>query len=450
MGAGENPLERHPDARLESALGRAGLVQGHQGAPVVGGQRPAVGGGAEPVDDLAGARERVVRSRRPAAEDAPPARRVGDADRIERPPDGEVPEVRQAREAVGVGHARARQRPLVGRDEILGGALQVTDEHGRDPVRPRRHPDRIGAEIDAVRVRDVHPPVDVEEGDALAVDGDLDLLRMVDRVQRPAAAAEQLSGRLVVERDAEPVVGVGGERVHYGDAAPRAVGGALDLLALRDPPRDLVGRLAGAGRRVAHGEPADLRRGLEIAVHQGGGEQLRVGDVVEPRALGVERQVVARLDVESEQVADGPLVLGAVEALEAAARRERLSGRGVVDQGLQGAGERLELGLAGAGGPRGGHQARPDLADDLLGQRTVGGGVRDLEAVQRQVAVARPVVVAAAAGQVDDGLGRVDLGRPGLGGRVCDRPEREADGDSVKAGRLGVHHRRITLSPLAR
>ena len=356
--------------------------------------------------------------------------------------------MRQAGEAVGVGDARARQRPLVGRDQILGRALQVADEHGRDPVRPRRDADWSGAKVDAVRIGDVHPPVDVEEGGAFAVDRDLDSLRLLGRVQRPAAAAEQLSGGLVVERDPEPVVRVGGKGVDDGEPAPRAVGRPVDLLSLRDPPRDPVGRLPGGGRRVAHREPADLGRGPEIAVHQGGGEQLHVGDVVEPGALGVGGQVVARANFQAQKVADRPLVLGAVEALEAAPAGERPLGRGAVDEGFQGFGERLQGGLVGAGGSRRRHQAGAHLADDLLRQGTVVAGAGHLEVVQREVPVARPVVVAAAAGLVDHRLRRVRGGRRGRGSRHArrrNRPERETDRDSRNGGRGGVHHGPITL-----
>ena len=251
----------------------------------------------------------------------------------------------------------------------------------------------------------------------------------------------------MVERDPEPVVGVGGEGVDDGEPAPRAVGRPDDLLPLRDPPRDPVGRLPGGGRRVAHREPADPGRGPEVAVHQGGGEQLHVGDVVETRAFGVEGQVVARADVEVEQIADRALVLGAVEALEAAASRERPLGREAVDERLQGLRERLQGGLVGAGGPGRGHQARPHLPDDLLGQRAFASGAGDLEAVQRQVPVARPVVVAAPAGLVHHRLGGFRTGRAGLCRRTRDGPEGEADCDPGEGGRCGVHHGPITLAP---
>jgi hypothetical protein len=51
---------------------------------------------------------------------------------------------------------------------------------------------------------------------------------------------------------------------------------------------------------------------------------LHVGDVVEVRALRVERQPVARVDLEAEQLADRKLVFGTVEALGRTRARVRI------------------------------------------------------------------------------------------------------------------------------
>jgi hypothetical protein len=49
---------------------------------------------------------------------------------------------------------------------------------------------------------------------------------------------------------------------------------------------------------VAHGEAADLGRRRQVGLHQRRREQLRVGDVVEVGAPGIERQVGAGVNVQ--------------------------------------------------------------------------------------------------------------------------------------------------------
>ena len=157
-----------------------------------------------------------------------------------------------------------------------------------------------------------------------AVDGDLYLLGRVRRVQRRTSVPVQRAGRLVIEGHPEPVVAIGRERVHDRDAAARAIRRALDMLPLRRPSRDRIGRFTRGRRGIADGQTADFGGRGEVGLHQGRRQQLRVGNVVEVRALRVERQVVAGIHVEREQIADGSRVLGAIEPLEARAARAQV------------------------------------------------------------------------------------------------------------------------------
>ena len=149
-----------------------------------------------------------------AGEDLAPARRLRHAGRVERARDRQVAQVRQRREAVGVGDAGAGERPLERRDQILHRPFEAADERGRHAVRPGGDRDRLGAQVHAVRIGGVHPAIDVEQRDARAVDRDLDLLGRLGGVQRRAAVAVQRAGRLVVEGHAEAVLAVGREGVH--------------------------------------------------------------------------------------------------------------------------------------------------------------------------------------------------------------------------------------------
>ena len=123
---------------------------------------------------------------------------------------------------------------------------------------------RLGAQVHAVRVGAVHPPVDIEQRRARAVNRDLDLFWRLGGMQRGAAVAIQRAGRLVVERHAEAVLAVGWKRVRHREPAAGAMGRALDVLALRGPARDRVGRLARRRRAVAHREAADLGGSRQI------------------------------------------------------------------------------------------------------------------------------------------------------------------------------------------
>ena len=247
-----------------------------------------------------------------------------------------------------------------------------------------------------------------------------------------------------MERDPEDVLAVGGEGVDHRDSTTRPVRGTVDLLTLRHPAGDLVGGLDRAGRRVANRQPADVAGRAQIPVHQCRGEQLDVGDVVEVGALGVEWQVVAGVHVEREQIADRALVFGAVETLKAPATRIGVGGRRRVEAHLQSGGETGEgcLGWATDAGRR--HHAGPQLADHLLGKRGVHVGRGNLEPLERHVAVACPVVVAALTRALDDRLGRLGRARSlRVYRRPTGRGKTQTDRDRAQGQRPQLQHRRL-------
>ena len=114
------------------------------------------------------------------------------------------------------------------------------------------------------------------------------------------------------------------------DAAARAVRRALDVIPrmLRHVAGAAVGRVDRRRVAIADRHAADGAGRVEVRLEQRRRQRLRVGDVVEVRALGVERQPVAGVDVEREQIVDRARVLGAVQALEGAAAGIRLDRRG--------------------------------------------------------------------------------------------------------------------------
>ena len=336
------------------------------------------------------------RGGRMAGEDGPAARRFGHAAHAERPGDGHVPQVRQRGEAVGVGNAGAGDRPVERRHQILHRAFEPLDERRRHAVRPGGDANRLGRQVEAVGIGRVHPAIDVEQRRAHAVHRDLDLFRRFRGVQGGAAVAVERAGGLVIERDAEAVVAVRGERVLDREPAARAERGAFHLLALRHPAWHVEGDLAGRGAPVTDRQPADLRGGGQVRLHQGGREQLRVGDVVEVRALRIERQVVAGIDVERQQIADRLRILGPIQPLERpSSRRYRL---GLVHLRFERLGERGQHGRIGAAAPGRRHLPGPELANHLLGGVAIGGGVVNGVTLEREVAGLGAVAVTSHAG----------------------------------------------------
>ena len=89
----------------------------------------------------------------------------------------------------------------------------------------------------------------------------------------------------------------------HHDAAARAERLALAMVGLRQPGRGSVGGDTRAGRRVAHGEPADLRGGRHVGLHQRRRHVEDACDVVEPFRRIVAGQQRLGVDGEVHQIA---------------------------------------------------------------------------------------------------------------------------------------------------
>ena len=221
------------------------------------------------------------------------------------------------------------------------------------------HSDRVHAQIvgavGSVRRREVASDASlvVEQRDALTVDRDVDVLE-----------ARSGSPRHV---DAEGVLRVDREDVISDDAAARSERRTFDMIPgmLRSERRRIVyderrGCLPVTDRRTTH-----RRGGIQIRLEQGRRQRLHVGDVVEVRALRVEREVQARVDLDAEQVADGCFVLGTIETLERARAGIRFGGC-FVDRLLERLDEREQGITARFARLRRRHHLRAQLPYDLL------------------------------------------------------------------------------------
>ena len=113
-----------------------------------------------------------------------------------------------------------------------------------------------------------------------------------------------------------------GNDVRHQQAAARAERQPFDVVVLRR----VLARAVDDQRRlfgIADRQPADLLRRRHVRLDQRGRNAERAGDVVEAGRGVVRRQVLRRVDVEVEQVADDVRVFGAVQAVQSGRRRER-------------------------------------------------------------------------------------------------------------------------------
>jgi hypothetical protein len=163
----------------------------------------------------------------------------------------------------------------------------------------------------------------------------------------------------------------------HHQAAPGAEGQPLDVVVLR---RVLARAVHGKRRLlgIAHRQPADLLRRRHVGLDQRGGDAKRPGDVVEAGSGIVRRQVLRRVDVQIQQVADHVLVFGAVQPVQA--RRGRIGPADAIQVGLERGDHRLEGGRIRALHRRRRHHARAQLAHHELPRL---GVLRDVGGVQR-------------------------------------------------------------------
>ena len=377
-----------PSSKLPSRRPR--LVETEQHLQVRLGHRASIGATGDRRHDPPGARELSRRVIRTADEKAAAARRVSRSGGAVRPADGHAPHVRRAGRVGGIDVA-AQQR-LSDRADLRGRLPE--ERHGdgagsgldRQPhlqrrvgvhrVRQRRLPRRpprglprrlVGAIAHLERVRPRLCPADGEQLDTLAVQADLQFVRLPQPANRIDDRSQQAH--------AEDVLAVEGKPVAHGDAAARAEGQAVEVVVLREHRRHEIGRDARTDRVAADGQPADAPGRPEVPLKQQRRHAQRVGDVVEPVARVVRRQQGRDIHVQREQVPDGVGVLGAVEAVKD-------GGPWKIGPRRPG---RIEVGFGVAPGT---HRASP--SPDAAGRPAAWPPARSLRTTFSQVSASRP------------------------------------------------------------
>ena len=123
---------------------------------------------------------------------------------------------------------------------------------------------------------------------------------------------------------------------------------------LRQPARRGVGGDAGADRRIADRQAADLRRRRHVGLHQRRRHAQHVGDVVEAVARIVAGEQRRGVDRQIEQIANGVGVFGAVEPMERGRARVRAAAAARSSASSTAAANRSSVARSGRGAPAGG------------------------------------------------------------------------------------------------
>ena len=121
-------------------------------------------------------------------------------------------------------------------------------------------------------IRSCSPP-NCRRQDALAVDGELDLLRILEATHRAQVRA--------IEADLEVVLGIQRKGVRGAEPADRSQRQSFEVNVLREILACGVGAAADADARVADSDRADPARRGEVRLQQCRRAALSIRDVVE-------------------------------------------------------------------------------------------------------------------------------------------------------------------------
>ena len=335
---------------------------------------------------------------------------------------------------------RLLRRPLGAADEnrraarglaAPGRLVRTADDQPAD-VRPRRrhveplHARAAQSQID--RPRDPDRPAASVAVVARRVPLGFQVLarrRHADRVQPgfhgdpdlERIGLRTVSGLQARDPDLEHILGVERKVVRDRHAGARVERHVLVQLLV---PRALV-RIAfrvvnlfdRLQRQIADRQAADpaRRRHVPIQQRRRGREHRR--DVVEPVAGIVDRQPLARPDVDREQIADGVAVLGAIQPVHRRAPRIRVGHRRAIDRLFQ-IGRELarDAGIRPRADGRRRHLTRSQFPRNFFPDVRVFRNARQFEGLQGKPARLEPVVVAGDAVGADQ-AGVVRRGRRG-------------------------------------
>ena len=313
------------------------------------------------------------------------------------------------RNLVDCGRA-ARMAPVVEmRLQRLPGRFEqrraILDECDADLVRACTHGDARFQILVQHRGVGAGGLLDREVRDRLPVDQHHQLVRT--RLSQPADVSFQIAR----EPDLDLVLAVLDERVGHRHPAARAQGQAGQMIFLREVGRQANDVALERRLRAADRQAADFLRGRDVAVQE---RRRQVADrhVVEAVTAVIGWQERGGVDVESQQVSDGVLILGPIQAAERVRAAGIRSGGGRrIERCFQPCQQRapVVLGRLWHVGRR--HGARVHLAHHLFPDFGVSTGVVDVDPVQPQVRSLESFVVARDAVPIDQTTGARRGGR---------------------------------------
>ena len=376
-------------------------------------------------EDLRRARALVGGASGLTHEDGPPARRVARRSR------GAVRSTDQNRADARVIHVEL----IVGQHPAALKGLrepfrfpQLADEGDADGVRSGLD---AGADLEVRVSADLHVlfPLGVTGKPGLAAAG----ITGRRRPALPAAANGKALEQPAIEADIEPlrpahahdvvlvlppqadfnhVLGIDRKVVMNGDAAARPERQVFALaVVLHDVQRNLERLDRRPRRRQTRREPRQLARDRQVALEMRGGNRENVGEVVEAPVGGIvarqQRSHVGGAAIEAEQIVDGVVVLGAIEAVDCRdAAGTRMCRPGTVDLVLEPAGGgAIAVGI-GTRSARRRHRAGPQLLDDPLPHAGVRGWIGHVQRIEGESGGPKLLVMAGDAVAIENGARR--------------------------------------------
>ena len=269
-----------------------------------------------------------------------------------------------------------------------------TGGHGHADFQMRIHLFEIPVALRRCHSEGLHLP---------AIHENHDLVRLAQALDLFVAVARQANLNLILAITRESVVD---ERT-----AARAGRQTFNLLFLREVRAKAKRIAAGLAKRCAHREAADFLGGRDVAVQQGRREFTH-RHVVKAMTRVVLRQERRGVDIEREQIANGILVFGAIQAAEGfGAPGIGILRRSAVERGRQLAHDLVISLVAGPLLANRRHLARAHFADDTLPLVRMLEEIVLGDALQIQRPFLHLRVMATDAILVDDRLDRYSQGR---------------------------------------
>ena len=253
----------------------------------------------------------------------------------------------------------------------------VLDECDADVVRTCSHRDALFQILVEQRIVPVSGPLNREGCHRLPIDEQNQLVRT------RFSQARDIPAQIARKPDLDVVVAVLRERVGHRRAAARADRQTGHMIFLRQIGRQPNG--VGLQRRLcaADRETADFLRGRNVAVQERR-RKIADRDVVEAVSAVIRWQQRRGVDVERQQVSDGVLIFGSIQATERLrATGVRFGGGSRIELSLQPCQQRATIVLRRLRHAGRGHGARVHLAHHLLPDFRLRTRVGKVDPVQR-------------------------------------------------------------------